>query len=240
MNSIASAIRYDVDAKTFEGRLLVPSSGKLRGGLLFAPDWYGVYDYPISEAGRFARLGFAVLVADVYGANIRPTNDDDAARMSSELRADRAAVRARMTAALQTLRSRLAVGTKISAFGFSLGGMAVLELARSGADLTGVVLLSGVLDSPTPADAANVRAPVLVLHGSHDVISPMNVVTALAASMDAAHRPYRLIVFGGAAHAFTNPLFANATDGPLRYSPVDAALADDAAFDFLATLHPSS
>jgi dienelactone hydrolase len=230
-------VRYSVGGKPFASHFIAPG-GRLRAGLLFGPDWYGVYDYPISEARRWARLGFAVLVVDVYGEGVRPSNDEEAGRLFGQLHTDRRALRERMSAAHRELVSRLPSGTKISAYGFSMGGMEVLELARSGADLSGAVVLSGVLDHPGPGDAAQIRPSLLILHGTQDQFAPVEQVVTLTKELDAARRPFRLQLFGGAAHAFTNPKFAGATEGPLRYSARDAAVADGAAFEFLTTLHP--
>jgi len=125
----------------------------------------------------------------------------------------------------------------VSAFGFSFGGLAVLELARSGADLESVIVLSGVLDSPSDADAVKIKAPVLILHGSRDPIAPLDMVTQFASAMDATRRPYRVILFGGARHAFTNPAVGTSSEGPFRYSPTDGPAADEAARAFLMSHH---
>jgi dienelactone hydrolase len=232
-----SPIHYRADGLAFESYYVAPQDS-IRGGVIFGPDWYGVYDYPIAEARRLARLGFAVLVADVYGAGLRPKNDAEAGQLFGQLHTDRAALRARGSAALRELVARLPNGVSVSAFGFSMGGMTVLELARSGATLTGVVVLSGILDNPTPADAANIRAPVHLLHGTEDAFAPLDQVAAFAREMDAAKRPFQVELYGGAAHAFTNPNFANVSDGPLRYSPTAGPRADAAALTLLTAWHP--
>lgn len=229
-----------VDGEVFESRYLAPVGQPLRAGLIFGPDWYGVHDYPLHEARRFASLGFGVLVVDVYGAGIHPANDAEAGRLFTRIHADRPALRARVTAAYRKLLEVLPAKTKVSAFGFSAGGMTVLELARSGAELSGVVVLSGILDNPTPSDAARIHAPVLVLHGTADAFAPLDQVTAFSREMDASQRAYRIHLFGGATHAFTNPQFANVTEGPFRYSDADARRADAAALEFLTALHPRS
>jgi len=227
-------VSYRVEGVPFESRYFAPSGSAPRAGLLFGPDWYGVYDYPLHEARRFAALGFAVLVIDVYGAGIRPTNDQEAGHLFQQLHADRRALRVRAAAAHRELLARIPRASKVSAFGFSMGGMTVLELARSGAELAGVVVLSGILDNPAPADTANIRAPVLVVHGSADQFAPLEHVVAFSREMDAAHRSYRVELFGGAAHAFTNPKFAGVSEGPLRYSAADAPRAEAIIVEFLS------
>jgi dienelactone hydrolase len=233
-----SPFEYDVAGTAFEGRFLAPRGRPIRAGLLFGPDWYGVYDYPIAEAKRFAALGFAVGVVDIYGAGVRPSNDAEAGRLFSELHADRLELRARVSAAHRQLLTRLPPGTKVCAFGFSMGGMTVLELARSGAELTGVVVLSGVLDHPGPSDAAAIRAPLLLLHGTDDAFAPMEQLLAFTRELDVASRNYRVELFGGAAHAFTNPRFRGITRGPLRYSASHAPRADASIVEFLTAIHP--
>jgi hypothetical protein len=92
--------------------------------------------------------------------------------------------------------------------------------------------------TPPPEDAALIRAPVLLLHGSADAIAPLEQVLTFARQMDAAKRSYRIEIFGGAAHAFTNPRFAGVTAGPLRYSAAHARRAEAVVFDYLSALHP--
>jgi dienelactone hydrolase len=230
-------VAAQVDGDVFESRYIAPSGRPIRAGLIFGPDWYGIYDYPLGEARRFAALGFAVMVVDVYGAGLRPTNDEEAGRMFGQLHGDRRALRARAGVAYRELVSRLPPKARVSAFGFSMGGMTVLELARSGADLSGIVVLSGIVDNPSPADAARIHAPALILHGTADAFAPPEQLVAFSREMDAAKRSYRIELFGGAAHAFTNPKFAGVTEGPLRYSAPDAARADAAVLEFLTALH---
>src|SRR3990167_4338315 len=101
------------------------------------------------------------------------------------------------------------------------GGGAVLELARSGADLQGFVSFHGNLDTPNPADAQNIQAPVLVLHGADDPSVPPEQVEGFIAEMKAANTDWQLVSYGGAVHSFTNPQ-AN-TPGRNQYHPQVAA-----------------
>jgi dienelactone hydrolase len=94
---------------------------------------------------------------------------------------------------------------KIAAIGYCFGGMTVLELARSGADVTGVVSFHGALATPHPEDARNIKAKVLVLHGADDPNVPMAQVTAFQDEMRKAKVDWQMIFYGGAVHSFTNP-----------------------------------
>ncbi len=116
-----------------------------------------------------------------------------------------------MAAGLATLKAQPGVtGDKIAAIGYCFGGTAVLELARSGADIAGVVSFHGGLDTPTSQDAKNIRAKVLALHGADDPYVPADQVAAFENEMRQAGVDWQLIVYGGAVHGFTNP--ANGTD----------------------------
>jgi dienelactone hydrolase len=118
---------------------------------------------------------------------------------------------------------------KLGAIGFCFGGGAVLELARSGAPLKGFVSFHGNLDTPNPADAQNIKAPVLVLHGADDPsVSPAQV-DGFIAEMKAAKTDWQLVSYGGAVHSFTNPL-AN-VPGRNAYHPLVAGRAYQAMDD---------
>jgi dienelactone hydrolase len=123
---------------------------------------------------------------------------------------DRALMRARVQAGLDALAgSELCDPRKVAAIGYCFGGTSVLELARSGADIAGVVSFHGGLDTPTPADAKNIKAKVLVLHGGDDPHVPRKDVEAFKNEMSAAGVDWQLVIYGGAVHAFTNPAAGN-------------------------------
>ena len=116
-----------------------------------------------------------------------------------------------MNVALDTLKAQPNVDNKrLAAIGYCFGGTTVLELARSGATLAGVVSFHRGLDTPNPMDARNIKAKVLVLHGADDPFVPSKQVQALEKEMRQANVDWQLIVYGGAVHGFTNP--ANGAD----------------------------
>ena len=98
---------------------------------------------------------------------------------------------------------------RVAAIGYCFGGTTVIELARSGAELNGVVSFHGGLDSPTPADGKNIKCPILACHGADDPFEKPEDLAAFEKEMRDAKVDWRLIKYGGAVHAFTQPMAGN-------------------------------
>lgn len=231
---VAKAVPYEIDCEAFEGVLLYDDSVTTpRPGLLAIPNWMGVNDDTVAKAARAAGSRYVVFLADMYGKAVRPSNADEARVAATSVRADRALMRRRAQAAVEVLRAQgdeVALDTRrLGAIGFCFGGGAVLELARSGAPLQGFVSFHGNLDTPNPADAKNIQAPVLVLHGADDPAVPQAQVDGFVAEMKAAGVDWQLVSYGGAVHSFTDPK-AN-VPGRNQYHPVVAARAFKAMND---------
>lgn len=231
---VAKAVPYEIDGEAFEGVLLYDDSVTTpRPGLLAIPNWMGVNDDTVAKAARAAGSRYVVFLADMYGKAVRPSNADEARAAATSVRADRALMRRRAQAAVEVLRAQgdeVALDTrKLGAIGFCFGGGAVLELARSCAPLQGFVSFHGNLDTPNPADAKNIQAPVLVLHGADDPAVPQAQVDGFVAEMKAAGVDWQLVSYGGAVHSFTDPK-AN-VPGRNQYHPVVAARAFKAMND---------
>ena len=155
-------------------------------------------------------MGYVAFAIDMYGKGIRPKTPQEAAAQAGIYKQDRALMRARALAGLEVLRSNpLCDPKRVAAIGYCFGGTVVLEIARSGADVAGVVSFHGGLDTPTPADAKNIRCKVLVLHGGDDPHVPRKDVDAFEDEMRAAGVDWQLVVYGGAVHSFTNPAAGN-------------------------------
>lgn len=231
---VAKAVPYEIDGEAFEGVLLYDDSVTTpRPGLLAIPNWMGVNDDTVAKAARAAGSRYVVFLADMYGKAVRPSNADEARAAATSVRADRALMRRRAQAAVEVLKAQgdeVALDTcKLGAIGFCFGGGAVLELARSGAPLQGFVSFHGNLDTPNPADAKNIQAPVLVLHGADDPAVPQAQVDGFVAEMKDAGVDWQLVSYGGAVHSFTDPK-AN-VPGRNQYHPVVAARAFKAMND---------
>src|SRR5205085_11459672 len=130
-------------------------------------------DYAKHRAEQLAEMGYVAFAVDVYGTTQRPKDTAEAAKTSGVYKNDRQLLRGRMIAGLKTLTNQpLVDSSKLAAIGYCFGGTAVLELARTGADLKGVVSFHGGLDSPTPSDGKKIKAKILALHGADDPYVP--------------------------------------------------------------------
>jgi dienelactone hydrolase len=176
-----------------------------RPAVLVVHQWKGLGDYEKKRAEMLARLGYNVLAADIYGKGVRPQTPQAAGTEAGKYKNDRALLRARVRAGLDVLASHeLTDPKRIAAIGYCFGGTTVLELARSGADIAGVVSFHGGLSSPTPGDAKNIKAKVLALHGADDPNVPPKEVAAFEDEMRQGGVDWQLVAYGGAVHSFTD------------------------------------
>jgi len=176
-----------------------------RPAVLIVHQWKGITGGEKRRAEMLARLGYVAFCADIYGKGVRPQTVAEAGAQAGKYKADRALLRQRANAALAWLKRHERVDPKrIVAIGYCFGGTTVLELARSGADVAGVVSFHGGLDSPRPADGRNIRCRVLVLHGADDPFVPDTEVAAFEREMREAGVDWQLIKYGGAVHSFTD------------------------------------
>ena len=178
-------------------------SGK-RPGVLVVHQWTGISDHEKEAARKLAALGYNVLVADIYGKGVRP-QPPAAGKEAGKYKADRALLRTRVNAGLDVLaRDEHTDASQLAATGYCFGGTTVIELARSGALVKGVVSFHGGLDSPTPADGKNIKAKVLALHGADDPFVPAKDIAAFTAEMKAHGVDWKLVSYPGAVHSFTH------------------------------------
>lgn len=207
---VTQTLEYRQGDVVLEGYLAYEKGKKGRPGVLVVHEWMGLNDYAKMRAEKLADLGYVALAVDMYGKGVRAADTGEAAALSGKYKSDRPLMRARIQAALDVLRGLPQVDSKrIAAIGYCFGGTTVLELARSGADLSGVVSFHGALDTPMPAQTGQVRAKVLVLHGGDDPLVPPEQVSAFEAEMRQAGVDWQLVAYGGAVHSFTNPAAGN-------------------------------
>ncbi|BAU75072.1 dienelactone hydrolase family protein [Metapseudomonas furukawaii] len=207
---VTQPVAYELDGKAFEGILVYDDAVTApRPGLLMVPNWLGVTPAAAEQAKLIAGQRYVILVADMYGKDVRPANPEEARAAATAVRADRPLMRKRAAAGVEALKAQAGKvpldPARLGAIGFCFGGGSVLELARAGSPLKGFVSFHGNLDTPNPEDARNIRAPVLVLHGADDPAVPKEQVDGFIAEMTAAKADWQLVSYGGAVHSFTDP-----------------------------------
>jgi dienelactone hydrolase len=201
-----TAVEYTTGGATCEGLHVVESTqtGKLPS-VLIIHQWTGVSENEKMRAKMLAELGYNVFVADIYGKGIRPQPPE-----AGKYNTDRKLYRERLLAGLEQLRKTpQADPTQIAAIGYCFGGTGVIELARSGAMVKGVVSFHGGLDSPAPADGKNIKGKVLALHGADDPFVPAKDLAAFEQEMKDAGVDFKLVQYPGAVHAFTQKAAGN-------------------------------
>jgi dienelactone hydrolase len=214
-------ISYSYNGTEYEGTLTwnAGTSGR-KPGVLIAHAWMGLDAYAKRRAMQIARLGYAAFALDMYGGGKNAENTDEAGKLITALRSDRKEMRARAQAGLKVLREqRIVESRNLAAIGYCFGGCTVLELARDGADLRGVVSFHGLLDKGDAPTAKPMPARVLALHGHEDPLVPPEQVAAFQKEMTDAEADWQLVTFGGAVHAFTNSDAGSDKSTGLAYDP---------------------
>ncbi|MGB8363132.1 MAG: dienelactone hydrolase family protein [Rhizomicrobium sp.] len=211
-------LAYD-DAKT----------GK-RPGVLVVHEAFGLGEHAMNRARMIAELGYVGFAADLFG-NRRQVGPDDLMTVIGGLMGDPATLRKRAKAALSTLAAQPQVDpTKLFGIGFCFGGTTVLELARDGCDLLGVVGFHSGLETKAPAQAGTMKASVLALIGADDPLVPANQRVGFEEEMRKAGADWQLMVYGNTLHSFTNP----AADGSVMPGIVYNAKTDQRSWRLMA------
>lgn len=176
-------------------------------GVLIAHAWGGRDEFVCAKARKLAGLGYAALALDMYGKGVLGSGPEENGKLMQPFMADRALLQSRMLAALDTLRAQPEVDAKrVGAFGFCFGGLCVLDLARSGADLRGVASFHGLFVPPGNTAGRKIKAKVLALHGFDDPMVPPEQVVALGRELTEAGADWQIHAYGHTVHAFTNPV----------------------------------
>lgn len=194
-------VSYDVKGEAFEGYFNSPADNAPL--VLLIHDWDGLTDYEVKRADMLAEKGYAVFAADLFGAGIRPTEVKDRRQHTGELYKDRERMRRLLYGALAAAKAQGANVNNAVAMGYCFGGAAVLEFARSGAEMKGFVTFHGGLSTPEGQDYGNTKGKLLILHGTADTNITMDHFAMLANALEEKGVPHEMISYGGAPHAFT-------------------------------------
>jgi len=195
------------------------SASDPRPGVLISHAWGGRSAFEEGKAEMLAELGYVGFALDLYGKGKRGSSKEENAALMQPFVEDRSLLQRRMKLALDCLRRQKEVdSTRIAAMGFCFGGLCVLDLARSGADVLGVASFHGLLSKPGNTDGNRIQGKVLVLHGWDDPMATPEHVLALADELDAMGADWQIHAYGRTMHAFTNPA-ANDPDFGTVYNP---------------------
>lgn len=187
-----------------------------RPGVLVVHCFRGLRDFVKERAEQLANLGYIAFALDMYG--LIPENDQEAFALAKTFGDDRPLTRSRANAGLEILKNhRLTDAKRVGAMGYCFGGGVVLELARSGAEIGGVVGFHANLNTPNREDAKNIKGKVLILHGADDPLVPDDQVLAFQDEMRKAKVDWQMVFYGGAVHGFTMPESGTDPSKPVAY-----------------------
>ena len=226
----------DADAE-LRGLLIWDGSDGARPGMLVVHGGAGLDDHAKGRARRLAKLGLLVFACDMYGKAVIGDRERVLTCLR-ELVSDRDRISRRVQAGVDVLLSHPLANGEVAAIGYCFGGRAVLELARTGAQLSGAVSVHGTLESAQPARAGDVRTKVLVCHGALDPHVPTAQVTRFMDEMNEAGADWQLIVYGGAVHGFTHDVGPEAPG--VAYDAAADARSSAAITAFLAEVFATS
>lgn len=216
-------VEYSDGETTFHGFLCYDDErpGPLPG-VLISHAWRGRSEFEERKARRLAWLGYAALAIDMFGKGKSGTTTQECQALIAPLMQDRKLLGRRINAALKFVRSLPQVDAKrVAAMGFCFGGLCALDLARSGADVRGVVSFHGLLKPAPGAFGAPIKSRVLILHGYDDPMAPPEEVIAIAEEFKAAGVDWQLHAYGGTMHAFTVPEADNPSFGTVYNQNAD-------------------
>jgi dienelactone hydrolase len=206
-----AGVRFEAFVALPEG---IPAGGC--PAVLVAHTWAGRGAFECGKARALAELGYVGVALDLYGEARVGSGPDENRALMQPLLEDRGVLRGRLLAGLAAARTLSEIDDqRVGAIGFCFGGLCALDLARSGADVRGVVSFHGLLDPPRGVDLPPIRAAVLVLGGNLDPWVQHDHVVALGRELTAAGADWQLHDYGGVYHAFTNPAARSAESGAL-------------------------
>jgi dienelactone hydrolase len=229
-----TAFEYAVGGQRYVGSLFKNPNAK--AAVVLLPDWRGQSDLSREHANYLVELGCAVAIADLYGDGFNPDNPSQVGPMVQRLMANRDQGVKALAACISRLREELSTRLPVICLGYSAGGMIALDYGRCNDDVAGVILCTALLKTAAPGMNTRIKAPVLILQGTQDQVSPIESISAVIAEMDAAKNDVRFELYTQTHHAFDNPAAGTDPAQRLVYSPTSAARASRSIARFIAEL----
>ena len=198
------------------------SGSDARPAVLIAHAWGGRGEHEEHRAEQLAELGYVGFALDLYGKDVRGGSKEENAALMQPLLDDRAMLQRRMQIGLDACRKQKEVdSTRVAAMGFCFGGLCVLDLARTGADVQGVASFHGLFGKPGNTDGNSISAKILVLHGWDDPMATPDQVLGLAEELTSCGADWQIHAYGNTMHAFTNPAAADPDFGTVYDANAD-------------------
>ena len=177
-----------------------------RPGILVVHEWWGLNEYAKQRCRQLAEMGYVAFAADMYGDGKVTEHADEAGAWARQIQQNINDWQARAQLGLDILKDQPNVdANKLAVIGYCFGGATACQVAYSGADFKGIVSFHGSLPAPTEQQAQNIKAKILICHGSQDAFIPADSITQFQNALNNAEADFQFIAYSGAVHSFTNP-----------------------------------
>jgi len=234
---ITKEVSYRQGSTVMKGLVAYDNSieGK-RPGILVVHEWWGHNSYARSRAKQLAKLGYTALAVDMYGNGKIADHPEDAGKFSGAVGGNLPLAKARFDAAVEKLKQQDSVDSeKIAAIGYCFGGGIVINMARMGTDLAGVVSFHGSIGTKTPAKEGDIKTRIRVFNGADDPFVTEEQIEAFEIEMNDAGVDYKFVNYPDTKHSFTNPdadKYGKKFNLPLKYNKKSDKLSWKAMQEF--------
>lgn len=203
---IEQKVTYTVNGKQYDGYIAYDQNIKgKRPSVIVVPEWWGLNEYPRTRAKQLAELGYFAMAIDMFGGGVLANDPEQATRLTIPYYDNPTLCKTQLDAAIDLLKGfEQSDNKKVAAIGYCFGGFVVLNAAKLGSDLKGVVSFHGGLGGAKPVKDL-LEARILVCHGEKDNFVPQKEMDAFKKQMDSVKADYTIKVYPGGTHAFTNP-----------------------------------
>ena len=203
----SSTLEHDIAGKNYQHFIAHAATEDVKSVILIAPTWAGRDNFVCDKATELAQHGYTSLALDLYGDAAVGVSNEENTSLMTPLISDRDQLQALLTEILHTIsKQAFAKDMPILAIGYCFGGLCVLDMARVGLPLAGVVSIHGLMTPPENLEIQAITSPILALHGYQDPMVPPEQLHAFNQEMLKAEANWEVCVYGQARHAFTNPI----------------------------------